>query len=207
MKRHWFRVVLAMVSAVLLAGCVTMSSPNSQLYTLSASNGESAQTADGNGADLAVLAVGPVDLPDYLRRPQIVSREGENRIKVAEFDRWAAPLNEQVERVLAENLGGRVQNMVVVNYREQRFRPRYRVTMSIERFERQASGNVQLVGRWTLADADTGKALLTRRDSFTVPIQGQGYEGTVAALSKALSQLADAVAGALRSHINGAPQR
>ena len=205
--RRWFKSVLVLLSGVLLAGCVTMSSPDSRLYTLSASNGESTQTAGGNGADLPVLAVGPVDLSDYLRRPQIVSREGENRINVAEFDRWAAPLNEQVERVLAENLSGRVRNMVVVNYREQRFRPHYRVTMSIERFERQDSGSVQLVGRWTLADANTGKALLTRRDSFTVPVQGQGYEATVAAQSKALSQLADAIADALRTHINGAPSQ
>lgn len=194
--------------AWLVVGCVTLNSPNSELYTLSVSNGDTKPPSEQAAAELPVLAVGPVDLPDYLRRPQIVSREGENRIKVAEFDRWAAPLNEQVERVLAENLAARMQRVVVVNYREQRFRPQYRLTMSIERFERQGDGTVQLSGRWTLANAQTGAALLTRRDQFTLPVQGQGYEAVVAAQSAALARLADAISAGLRPHIETpSPQR
>lgn len=202
---NWLTMLLA---AAVTSGCVTMTSPDSQLYTLSASNGDAPPPTEQAAAELPVLAVGPVDLPDYLRRPQIVSREGQNRIKVAQFDRWAAPLNEQVERVLAENLASRLPQLVVVNYREQRFRPQYRITMSIERFERQGDGRVRLAGRWTLANAETGAALLSRRDTFDVPVQGPGYEAVVAAQSSALAQLADAISAGTRPRINAAqPQR
>ena len=207
MESRALRTLAALLLAVpVVSGCVTLSSPNSQLYTLSVSNGDAPPPTEQAAAELPVLAVGPVDLPDYLRRPQIVTREGENRVQVAEFDRWAAPLNEQVERVLAENLAARIQHMVVVNYREQRFRPQYRLTMSIERFERQGDGQVRLAGRWTLADAESGAALLTRRDRFVVPVQGGGYEATVAAQSKALAQLADAVSAGLRQHLSQEPK-
>lgn len=201
MKFRFIRSGLLLFAVTLLAGCVTLSSPNAQLYTLSASNGDAPPPTEQDAAQLPVLAIGPVDLPDYLRRPQIVSREGQNRIQVAEFDRWAAPLNEQVERVLAENLAARLPQLVVVNYREQRFRPRYRITMSIERFERQGDGRVRLAGRWTLANAETGAALLSRRDSIDVPVQGQGYEAVAAAQSMALAKLSDAISTGARQRV------
>lgn len=202
--RGWSVVLVTLVlGAALSTSCVTVTSPNAQLYTLNASGNGSPPNLKQNDSALPVLAVGPVDLPDYLRRPQMVSRMGENRIQVAEFDRWAAPLNEQVERVLAENLAARVEHLVVVNYREQRFRPRYRLTMTLERFERQDQGQVRLAGRWTIAEADSGTLLLTRRERFSVPVQGQGYEASVAAQSRALGRLADEMSNALREVLNG----
>lgn len=199
-------LLMTILSVTLLSACVTLTSPSSQLYTLNASNNGAPPLPEHNNPQRPVLAVGPVDLPDYLRRPQIVSREGENRIKVAEFDRWAAPLNEQVERVLAENLGARMPGMVVVNYREQRFKPRYRLSMSVERFERQDGKRVQLAGRWTLANAETGAVLQTHRDSFDVSLEGdESYEATVAAQSKALAELADAMSDVVRGHVSGGP--
>ncbi len=192
------------VLMVMLSGCVTMNSPDSKLYTLS-SVANDATSMSNQSATLPVLAVGPVDLPDYLRRPQIVSREGDNRIHVAEFDRWAAPLNEQVERVLAEDLGARVHELVVINYREQRFKPTYRLTMSLERFERQDADEVKLAGRWTLSKADSGAVLMTRRDNLSVPVKGAGYEAAVAAQSEALKLLAGNVSDALEKYLSHSP--
>lgn len=201
--RRWIHVLLTCVlGMIVLTGCVAIKSPDSQLYTLSSSGNAAAAVQEQSGASLPVLAVGPVNLPDYLRRPQLVSREGANRIKVAEFDRWAAPLNEQVERVLAENLEARVQGMVVVNYREQRFKPTYRLTMTLERFERRDGDQVDLAGRWTLTNAQSGAVLLTRRGSFAVPIQGDGYEASVAAQSRALARLADDVSAEMQKVIS-----
>lgn len=194
------RSVLSLMTVCLttwLSACVTLSSPDAQLYTLSSSDGTTPVPSGTGDSSLPVLAVGPVELPDYLRRPQIVSRQGENRVTIAEFDRWAAPLNEQVERVLAENLAARLSKMVVVSYREQRFRPGYRLTMTLDRFERQGADQVRLAGRWTVASAADGKVLLTRRESFSVPIEGQGYEATVAAQSRALAKLADIMSDAV----------
>ncbi|MFW6242141.1 MAG: PqiC family protein, partial [Thermodesulfobacteriota bacterium] len=34
------------------------------------------------------VGVGPVELPDYLDRPQILTRAGEHEIHFAEFDQW-----------------------------------------------------------------------------------------------------------------------
>ena len=51
-----------------------------------------------------VIGVGPITVPKYLDRPQIVTRSGRNQLALGEFDRWAEPLQDNVLRVLAENL-------------------------------------------------------------------------------------------------------
>jgi uncharacterized lipoprotein YmbA len=51
------------------------------------------------------LAVGPVDVPRYLDRPEIVSRDGSNRLTVADDHRWAGSLRSDIQRVVADELG------------------------------------------------------------------------------------------------------
>jgi len=48
--------------------------------------------------------VGPVELPEYLDRPQIMTCESRNELQFAEFDRWAGSLEKAFSRVLAVNL-------------------------------------------------------------------------------------------------------
>jgi uncharacterized lipoprotein YmbA len=50
------------------------------------------------------IGIGPVTLPKYLDRPQIVTFTSPYALNVVEFDRWAEPLESTFVRVLAENL-------------------------------------------------------------------------------------------------------
>src|SRR4030095_6551025 len=54
--------------------------------------------------DRVALGVGPITLPGYLDRDQLVTRISENRLAVAENDRWGEPLEENVSRVISQNL-------------------------------------------------------------------------------------------------------
>ena len=47
-----------------------------------------------------------VKLAKYLHRPEIVTRVGPNQYRLAEYDRWAEPLQENLSDILAENLSG-----------------------------------------------------------------------------------------------------
>ena len=51
-----------------------------------------------------MFGIGPIHLPDYLDRAQIVSRTSPNRLRVNDFQRWASPLDKDMTRVLAENI-------------------------------------------------------------------------------------------------------
>jgi len=50
----------------------------------------------------AVLALGPVRLPEYLDRPQIATRSEGNEVRLHETERWAGSLQEDVSRVMVE---------------------------------------------------------------------------------------------------------
>jgi uncharacterized protein len=56
------------------------------------------------GERALTIGVGPVTLLPYLDRPQMVIRTSQAQLHLAEFDQWAASLQDTVARVLAENL-------------------------------------------------------------------------------------------------------
>src|SRR5438093_3406259 len=80
---------------VLAAGCA---SPASRFYTLSAANAPAATSSNLS------MVVGPVSVPAVVDRPQIVVTEGPNQVRLDEFNRWASPLQNNISRVVAENL-------------------------------------------------------------------------------------------------------
>src|SRR5664279_3044471 len=89
---------------VLLTGCA--SSPSSKFYQLNPGQNKTSVTGDVSLDQSQVIAIGPVRIPDYLDRPQIVTRSGKNELKLSEFDRWAGSLESDVNRVLVEDISG-----------------------------------------------------------------------------------------------------
>jgi uncharacterized lipoprotein YmbA len=85
---------LALVA--LLAGC--SSSPRSNYYLLTAKHG-----AAPTGAEHS-LGIGPIEIPEYLNRSNMVYNRQGNKLQVANLDSWAEPLDEGVKRVMAINL-------------------------------------------------------------------------------------------------------
>jgi uncharacterized lipoprotein YmbA len=90
------------------------------------------------------VLVREVRLPNYLDRPQIVTREASHRLHIAEFDHWGGDLREDMTRVLAQNLGRVLDSKHVftapVGIAVQ---PDYRLEVEVLRFEREVGGQVQ----------------------------------------------------------------
>jgi uncharacterized lipoprotein YmbA len=88
--------VWALVLVALLTGCG--SSPHSNYYLLTAKDGTLPTGAAPS------LGIGPIQIPEYLNRSNLVYNRQGNQLQVAKLDRWAEPLGEGVKRVLALNL-------------------------------------------------------------------------------------------------------
>src|SRR6266498_1510380 len=101
MPQRATRPVLASLSGVLLVlgGC--LGTPPTRFYLLPALTDVSSPAAMGERT--LTIGVGPVTLPPYLDRLQIVTRASQAQLHLAEFDQWAASLQDTVARVLAEN--------------------------------------------------------------------------------------------------------
>jgi uncharacterized lipoprotein YmbA len=185
-NRHLFS--LALLVTVLAVGCAT--TPEARFYSLTGPQGGTVGTDDGPS-----LAIGPVDLPRYLDRPQMVSRAGDNRLLVDEFNRWGGVLDQEITAVLARGLGQRLGTQRVYSY-PSRIAPEvdYRIALEIRRFDGELGGEVVLEAAWSLVDDRTGDILDTRRVEYREPAAGPGYSAYVAALQRTLERLAQELA-------------
>ena len=51
-----------------------------------------------------ILGMGPVMLPDYLKRSELATRVEPDQVQFSDIDRWAEPLRNDFPRVLSEDL-------------------------------------------------------------------------------------------------------
>ena len=108
MSINRFRLVgvILLAFSYLTAGCTfiggTQQATNN--YVLSSLYSEEIETqALADLRNIGIL-VGPIRMALYLDRSDIVIRDSQNQIRLAEFSQWAGPLHENFSRVLAENL-------------------------------------------------------------------------------------------------------
>ena len=147
------------------------------------------------------VAVGPVAIPDYLDRPQILTRSGPRELKLAEFDRWAGSFEQDVSRVLTENLSGLLapDNVTVLRWGGDAypFPAKYRVGVDVTRFEGSIGESVVLAARWSVSREEDRKILSVRESTVKEPVEGQDYDALVEAMSRALAGLSREIAAAI----------
>ncbi len=183
------------LALLVLAGCAGSSKP-SRFYMLSTIPEEGVASARGaEGRDIA-LGIGPVTLPPYLDRPQIVTRATTNQLEMGEFDRWGEPLNANFSRVLAENLAFLLGTDRIAMHPWQRWVPiDYQVIVRVLRFDRAANGDIVLRTMWGIVHPDEQKFALTSKKDFSEPVGStEDYEDMVAAQSRVLDKLSREIA-------------
>jgi uncharacterized lipoprotein YmbA len=172
-----------------LASCA--SSPPSRFYLLGAEAGSP------SGQDDLSLTVGPITLPEYLDRSEIVMRR-EGEIELRAFERWGEPVSTSFLAILVENLATRTGSDQIYSFRwPGRVSPDYRLTGSVSRFEIDTSGEAVLSIQWRITGLDGAVVVSTRRSRFAAPAEVEDYASGVAALSRTLAAFSDEVAAAL----------
>ncbi|MBV8889985.1 MAG: membrane integrity-associated transporter subunit PqiC [Alphaproteobacteria bacterium] len=176
---------------LLLAAC---SSPPGRFYELTpepAAQARPLYAAAGNS-----VAIGAVNLPGELDRPQMARRIGPNQLAFAEDDRWAGPLDDMVRRVLAEDLAERLGAGTVPLAAGPGIAAERTVAVDVLRFDADPDGRVTLAARWqTLGrTAPLGRP---RQSTIVEPGSGGDAAGIAAAMSQALAALAAQIAADL----------
>jgi uncharacterized lipoprotein YmbA len=192
--------IVLTVCLALTAGC--SSSPPTRFYVLS-NLPHTTQPPPSAGQDIAV-GVGPLLLPDYLDRPQIVTRTGQNELNLAEFDKWGESVKDNANQVLAENLAVLLPSKKIHTYPWKRSTPvDYQVVVKITRFDHSEGGETALHARWNILNGDGSAELLSRETRYADHPDGTGYAAIVAAMNRAWAQFSRDVANAIRNQANG----
>ena len=179
---------LALGALVALTVVACGSSPPTRYYRLEVAAIRSpALVAIGHG----VVRIEAVTIPPELNRLEIVTRTGPNRVHVSGADRWAAPLDVQIRRVLSQNLSRRLPPNSVADPDEPAGGdPRRALWVEIVEYVADARCAVTLRANWTLREPDD----TDRRGSEEVSVSPLPDCQLAAAMSEALGLLADRLA-------------
>ena len=200
MKRFLFRLLAVCLLGAAFWGCVNLgegTQSKSRFYVLRPLTGEQA-LAVGHG-DGARIGVGPVRFPEYLGRPQIVIRTGQNKLQVSEFHRWAEPLDENFRRTLGENLSVLLStNQIFPHPWLGSTQLDYQVAVDVMRFDGNLGEDVTLTAVWTIYTEDRKEVLLRERNDYSQPVKGDSYDALVLAHGQTLEALSRDIAAAVK---------
>src|SRR5262249_51213301 len=136
-----------------------------------------------------------------LDRTQIVTRTDADQVNLAHFHRWAEPLQEGIERVLAEEIGARVPTDRIATFPWRGVVARtlqYQVVVALTRFDGRPGGDITLDARWRILGRD-GDELAFRRSTLIEAAAGPGYDPMVAAMTRTLVTLGQEIAAEIRA--------
>jgi uncharacterized lipoprotein YmbA len=189
-------VLVTLGASLMVGGCA---SQPSRFYLLSALPNPETASLGTSGARGPTIGIGPVTLPRYVDRPQIVTRTGSYELKLAEFDRWAEGLDANFSRVLADNLSLLIPTARVAVFP----RPRvisidYQITVDVTHFLSQAGGESLLIADWVLSKGEGQQVLMSGKSRLSAAAGGQDYAAIVAAMSQTVGGLSREIAAAIR---------
>ncbi len=142
-----------------------------------------------------------VDLPEYLDRATIVSREADGvRLHLAELDSWAESLEIGAKRVVAEVLTPLLleKNILLQPLDDDSLDPA-QILIQVQRFDGPFQGNVVLDARWTVLDRHDN-VLVSGAFVDKAPA-GLTYTSMVQAQSNLLTKLAQSMVEPISSTI------
>jgi uncharacterized protein len=198
MRDSFFSIALKTVFGTclclsLLAGC--SSSPPSRFYVLSPVPEGKAISGDS----CPVVGIGPISLPDYTKRLQVVTRSTQDEVSGSQFELWAEPLSESVPRTIAADLSRLICTKEIVLFPWATSRaPDYRVEMEIVQMDGSLGGALTLEAWWRVSSGGEKKTKIARKTSYRESVQGGDYLSLVRAHSKALETLSRDIAAALK---------
>jgi uncharacterized protein len=183
----WIAVVTCM------AGCSSI--PPLRYYTLGEVPGTTRLAASDNTVP---VRLDRITIPTELDRDQLVRRIDATRLKIAENDRWAAPLEDTIRRVLSGDLATRLPSGLVVDPNEPAIgEKRQSLSVDIQDYFGDTSCAVTLRAAWVLRPPDAQSS--SGVEEVRIPGSGDcaGAASLPAVMSQALAQLSDRIAAAI----------
>ena len=162
------------------------SSPATRYYTL-------APAAEPASARSSIsVVVGPVTIPAVVDRPQFVVKTAPNQIGLDEFNQWASPLQNNIARVVVEDLVALLGTpRVILNGDAE-----YRAAIEVQRFESAPGEAAVLDAVWSVRRMKDGK-IETGRTTAREAVQERSYNALAAAHSRAVARLSRDIANAV----------
>ena len=189
MKRVFFLSIALFVG---LTGCSSAPQTKGAMYLLP--KAEPVTLSSSDIAQRPTLVVRPVTLASYLNDNGIVYRTSETQVIQAKHNQWAHSISKQItQRVVAElrHKQSHYWPTEMNNLLDQSGEAKLQLTLN--KFNGSYKGNIEIEGEWLLINAE-GKVENSAPIQISQPLQDEGYEALVNALSIGLESLTSDIA-------------
>ena len=189
-----------MICWLALTGCLGGPSGPTNFYMLSplspSQAGTSAATAEGR----IRIGLVTVVVPEYLNRNEIVVNLDNTVYRLAEFNQWAEPLNNNLTRVLEENLTNLLRGDLIDVFlaSDSSIPADYRLEVDVLRLDGNLGGQVALISQWALLETEDGGLILMRRSEYQELAADQTVKELVLAQSRMIEKLSRDIAALIK---------
>lgn len=152
-------------------------------------------------SSLPPLVVGPVTLPGYAARAQVLVLEDGVTLRALPGARWAEPLENNFARVLLEGLAARLATSRIGSIDSAPALAARQLVVEVTEFVADAGGTATLRAGWRLLDDGGRRVALEGRSALTAPVDGRD----AAAVARALGAVLEAFAAELAEAVRRAP--
>lgn len=179
------------------AGCAT--TPTTRFHTLlPAPAAVVARAVPAQPAQAWELTA--VTVPVQVDQPQLVVRMPDDTLAVLEYDRWIAPLGDEIRAALSQRIG----SALAAGATPAAAGKTWRITVDVQRFDSALGRYARVETEWAVRAADGAGAALRCRSVFEQPV-GPGVPALAAGHRAAMAQLGDTLAAALKAAASGTP--
>lgn len=183
--------ILTVFALLILGAC--SNSPDPNFYLLQPTGGAPLNNAQ---KDLIINIAG-VTIPEHLSDHRIITEGQGSQVSVAEFDRWAEPLDSNISAVVAKNLARFLgTDNILSAYSGLPVTPNFTIDINVTQFSIELGNSVKLEVLWALTS--TGKegsvihSFKSQRNST-----GGTYDAAVGDMNILIGELSEEISRAI----------
>lgn len=135
-----------------------------------------------------------------------MTRNGRNGIEIAEYERWGGALDDEIIRLLVNDLAARLagRGISVVPWRSVTLADAptiYRIPLSFDRFDGVLGETVVLNAFWVVVvkKDKQEQVIMARESTLTEAVGGKGYDAFVSALGRTVERLGKEMADGIQA--------
>ena len=194
-----FKWTATIVFCLIIAGCIGGQSAPTQFYMIDPVSTTSAHPEKVSVSPAVRVSLDPVEVPEYLNRPQIVTHLDRAEYQIDEFNRWLEPLGDTLTRVIAENLSEMLgAEGIDVLSMSRLVETDFTVAVQILRLDGKRGQAMVLVARWSLFDRTDNVMALTKRSVIQEIVGDDSYQSLVTVQNRMIESLSREIADGIR---------
>jgi len=151
--------------------------------------------AENNERDAHVsrVIISPVHIAKILQQEGIVSQTGENEVNIAQYHRWANPLDEAIAITLVKIINNKTQQYHIEKFAAQiNQHASYILVLSIEKFDIRNDASVNISGGYSVLDRNR-TSIVEQSFNIKQALTENGYPHAVEKLKQTLVKLAEKI--------------